>query len=455
MMLGPMKKKMITTGVIAFLIPTIVIGVMFGMYAKNKKTEIAELKVKAETQMAYVLAGDLPVNHIMSENDVTLVEAKKETLPSDAYLATEILDKNGNPTKDKKGNILYNYDKSFVGRKLKSATGARTILSDALFLQDSDNVSVDLRSREFNMISLPSNLVEGDFIDIRILFPTGEDYLVVAGKEIMSTGANAESNSIFLELNEEEIVRVSSAVIESYIADGINVYATKYVNPTEQLYKYVNVDYVAKYNDAVKKLQELYKENVEVTDETTARPMVDASGDPVLDENGNQMYTEATTKVEEKVPTEDELDLAEIVREAGCQMTEDDAKAIREAKAKKDNELLKFYENKTEVYSKALTPNYPVRPEVAKMLAENPNLMDEIRAKYADIEKLEAQRANLINTSTRTIDEMTGLEVEDPSKTSKVAQNLTKEIEAQRADRKEYLQTLIREAAISNANSAE
>ena len=202
MMLGPMKKKMITTGVIAFLIPTIVIGVMFGMYAKNKKAEIAKLKVKAETQMAYVLADDLPVNHIMSENDVTLVEAKKETLPSDAYLATEILDKNGNPTKDKKGNILYNYDKSFVGRKLKSATGARTILSDALFLQDSDNVSVDLRSREFNMISLPSNLVEGDFIDIRILFPTGEDYLVVAGKEIMSTGANAESNSIFLELNE-------------------------------------------------------------------------------------------------------------------------------------------------------------------------------------------------------------------------------------------------------------
>ena len=451
MMLGPMKKKMITTGVIAFLIPTIVIGVMFGLYAKQKKNEIADLKVKAETQMAYVLADDLPVNHIMSENDVTLVEAKKETLPVDAYLATEILDRNGNPTKDKSGNILYNYDKSFVGRKLKSATSARTIVSDSLFLQDSDNVSVDLRSREFNMISLPSNLVEGDFIDIRILFPTGEDYLVVAGKEITGTGANAESNSIFLELNEEEIVRVSSAVIESYIADGINVYATKYVNPTEQLYKYVNVDYVAKYDNAVKKLQELYTESVDVTDDSSVKPILDESGDPVLDSNGNPMYTEPTTKSEEKVPTEDELDLAEIVREAGCQMTEEDARAIRTAKAEKDEELLKFYTNKTEIYSKALTPNYPVRPEVAKMLAENPNLMDEIKAKYADIEKLEAQRANLTDTSTKTIDDMTGLEVEDPSKTAKVAEKLTKEIEAQRADRKEYLQTLIREAAISSA----
>ena len=301
------------------------------------------------------------------------------------------------------------------------------------------------------MISLPSNLVEGDFIDIRILFPTGEDYLVVAGKEITGTGANAESNSIFLELNEEEIVRVSSAVIESYIADGINVYATKYVNPTEQLYKYVNVDYVAKYDDAVKKLQELYKESVDVTDDSSVKPILDESGDPVLDSNGNPMYTEPTTRTEEKVPTEDELDLAEIVREAGCQMTEEDARAIRTAKAEKDEELLKFYTNKTEIYSKALTPNYPVRPEVSKMLAENPNLMDEIKAKYADIEKLEAQRANLTDTSTKTIDDMTGLEVEDPSKTAKVAEKLTKEIEAQRADRKEYLQTLIREAAISSA----
>ncbi len=439
MMLGPMKKKMITTGVIAFLIPTIVIGVIFGLYAKNKKTEIAELRVKAETQMAYVLAEDLPVNHIMSESDVTLVEAKKETLPNDAYIATPILDKNGNAVTDKAGNIQYNYDKAFVGRKLKSATSARTIISDALFLQDSDNLSVDLRSREFNMISLPSTLVEGDYIDIRILYPTGEDYLVVAGKEVVGTGANADSNSIFLELDEEEIVRMSSAIIESYIADGINVYATKYINPDEQLNEYVHVDYVAKYDDAVKKLQELYTTTVEI--DTT--PKFDESGDPIIDETTSG----ETTKVE--VPTEKELDASEILANVNCNMTIDDVEAIRTAKENNDEDLLSYYKNKTEIYSKALTPNYPVRPEVAKLLAQNPNIIEEIKVKYANIDKLEEERANLNDTSIRVLDPMTGLETEDSGRLSKVNENITKEIQSQRADRKEYLQTLIREAALA------
>ena len=439
MMLGPMKKKMITTGVIAFLIPTIVIGVIFGLYAKNKKTEIAELRVKAETQMAYVLAEDLPVNHIMSESDVTLVEAKKETLPNDAYIATPILDKNGNAVTDKAGNIQYNYDKAFVGRKLKSATSARTIISDALFLQDSDNLSVDLRSREFNMISLPSTLVEGDYIDIRILYPPGEDYLVVAGKEVVGTGANADSNSIFLELDEEEIVRMSSAIIESYIADGINVYATKYINPDEQLNEYVHVDYVAKYDDAVKKLQELYTTTVEI--DTT--PKFDESGDPIIDETTSG----ETTKVE--VPTEKELDASEILANVNCNMTIDDVEAIRTAKENNDEDLLSYYKNKTEIYSKALTPNYPVRPEVAKLLAQNPNIIEEIKVKYANIDKLEEERANLNDTSIRVLDPMTGLETEDSGRLSKVNENITKEIQSQRADRKEYLQTLIREAALA------
>lgn len=439
MMLGPMKKKMITTGVIAFLIPTIVIGVIFGLYAKNKKTEIAELRVKAETQMAYVLAEDLPVNHIMSESDVTLVEAKKETLPNDAYIATPILDKNGNAVTDKAGNIQYNYDKAFVGRKLKSATSARTIISDALFLQDSDNLSVDLRSREFNMISLPSTLVEGDYIDIRILYPTGEDYLVVAGKEVVGTGANADSNSIFLELDEEEIVRMSSAIIESYIADGINVYATKYINPDEQLNEYVHVDYVAKYDDAVKKLQELYTTTVEI--DTT--PKFDESGDPIIDETTSG----ETTKVE--VPTEKELDASEILANVNCNMTIDDVEAIRTAKENNDEDLLSYYKNKTEIYSKALTPNYLVRPEVAKLLAQNPNIIEEIKVKYANIDKLEEERANLNDTSIRVLDPMTGLETEDSGRLSKVNENITKEIQSQRADRKEYLQTLIREAALA------
>lgn len=417
MMIGPMKKKMITTGVIAFLVPTIIIGALFGAYAKRKKEEIAALELKAESQMAYVFSGDFAVNHVVSMNDVALVETKSETAPVDAYLQGDL---------------------SFIGRKLKVAVNTRTIVMNSLFLKDEDEVSVDLRSREFNMISLPSNLKEGDFIDIRILYPTGEDYLVVAGKEIMSTGALADSNSIFLELNEEEILRVSGAIIESYIADGINLYATKYVNPVEQLYEYVSVDYVEKYNNAVEILQERYKEIIET----------EVSGDPIYNESGDlEGYKVVKTK-EEKVPAESDLDLDEIVSLCDCQMNKEDARAIRSAKEKNDTALLGAYANKTDVYSKALTPNYPVRPEVAKLLAQNPNIVEEIRQKYGTtLDLLEKQRENLNDTNYKTYDEMTGLYIEDDSKLSKIQMEIDNEIQAQKSDRKQYLQNLIRGTA--------
>ena len=53
------------------------------------------------------------------------------------------------------------------------------------------------------------------------------------------------------------------------------------------------------------------------------------------------------------------------------------------------------------------------------------------------------------DTSIRVLDPMTGLETEDSGRLSKVNENITKEIQSQRADRKEYLQTLIREAALA------
>ena len=67
MMLGPMKKRMVTTGVIAFIIPTIIAVGVFMAYSKKKNEEIAELKIKAATVEKYIATGDLPIGHIKSQ----------------------------------------------------------------------------------------------------------------------------------------------------------------------------------------------------------------------------------------------------------------------------------------------------------------------------------------------------------------------------------------------------
>ena len=210
MMIGPMKKKMITVGVVSFILPTVLLVVFFGMYSSSKKAEIETLKKETAVVMRYVFSGDMPVDHVITTKDIKVVGVKEMSAPQDSF-------------DDASANLI-------VGRKLKIPAFNKTIITENMFYKEEDNVTTDTRKKEFNMINLPSDLVEGDYIDIRILFPTGEDYLVVVGKEVKQMGTNAESNSIFLELTEEEMVKLSGAIIESYISDSVNLYAVKYVN---------------------------------------------------------------------------------------------------------------------------------------------------------------------------------------------------------------------------------
>ncbi len=436
MMLGPMKKKVITAAIVAFLIPTIVLGVVFKIYASKKQEEIEELKVQAQIERAYVFSGDFPIDHVIGSGDIKVVDVKSQSLPENAYL----------------------YDASeeglteIIGKKLKIPVEDKTIVVDTMFFQEDDYVAIDLRSKEFNMITLPSDLEVGDYIDIRLLFPNGEDYLVVAGKEVMRTGTNVDSNSIVLDLDEEEIVRLSSAIIETYMLEAANLYATKYVNPYQQLFDEKNVDYVAKYNDAVELLKEQYTEITEELVSGERRPIMNEDGTPVLDESGNQMYSdpEDETVEIEKVPTEDELDIVEIASTAG--ITVDDAEAIRDAIKENDTKLLEYYENILVVTRTQLEENYPVKPEVAALIASNPNIIDDLKARY-NIEELTLQRENLQDLPTYTEDPYTG-EITETEWLNRVKSEIENEIQAQKTDRKVYLQNLINSSYVSSGSES-
>ena len=221
MMMGPMKKKMVTVGVISFLLPTVIAGVFFMKYRSDKEAEIAALAEETAVVQKYVFSGDFPVNHIIGKDDIKLVGVKEASSPLDAYSIA--------PTND-----LESILGSPIGRKLKIPVFDKTIVTESMFYTEDDIVNRDDRKKEFNMITLPSDLVEGDYIDIRMIHPTGQDYLVVSAKEVLQLGINAETNTVFLELNEEELIRLSAAIIESYIQDSIHIYAVKYVNSNQQ-----------------------------------------------------------------------------------------------------------------------------------------------------------------------------------------------------------------------------
>ena len=92
---------------------------------------------------------------------------------------------------------------------------------------DSNNMNSTYRIVEYSMIMLPTELQKGDTIDIRISYPNGQDFVVAAKKVVEKT----DSTSIWLKLKEDELLKMNSAIIESYSVEGAKLYAVNYTQP--------------------------------------------------------------------------------------------------------------------------------------------------------------------------------------------------------------------------------
>lgn len=107
---------------------------------------------------------------------------------------------------------------------------AGTVLSNSMLTTTDSKLTKDLREQEYNMITLPTQLATGDYIDIRLQLPDGGDYIVVSKKYVQK----ADATTVWLNMNEEEILVMSNAIVEYYIMTGSKLYATKYTEPGTQ-----------------------------------------------------------------------------------------------------------------------------------------------------------------------------------------------------------------------------
>ena len=89
----------------------------------------------------------------------------------------------------------------------------------------------DVREQELNTILMPSDLVEGQFVDIRIMFPNGTDYIVLAGKQVNKISGQ----TLWFSLKEDERLILNSAIVDSFLNEGTKLYATTYSDPEAQV----------------------------------------------------------------------------------------------------------------------------------------------------------------------------------------------------------------------------
>jgi len=117
-----------------------------------------------------------------------------------------------------------------MGKKIK--TDLKAGLPIMKYMLEDELVNDDIRNVEFNTLLLQSNIKKNDFIDVRIRFPNGEDYIVLTKKHV--SDIYLPTNTIWLNLGQKEIMTLSSATVDAYLREGTKLYVVKYVDPQVQ-----------------------------------------------------------------------------------------------------------------------------------------------------------------------------------------------------------------------------
>lgn len=95
-----------------------------------------------------------------------------------------------------------------------------------------EDITKDLREQEFNMLLLHSNLKKDKYLDVRIGYANGDDYIVLSKKKVRNI--DLTKNIVWLWLDEEEIMTINSAIVDAYLNKGTKLYIVTYVEPNIQ-----------------------------------------------------------------------------------------------------------------------------------------------------------------------------------------------------------------------------
>ena len=209
-------RYLITIGVYIFMILIcIIISFLILKQIKNKY-EIDIVNVKEQMQsnkiFAYEAINDIPSGHIITKENLNYTEIYSSQ-ESNYYIKEE-----------------------HIGMVSKIDIRKGTYILEDMVVED---MSIDgLREIEYDILFTNTNLNESDYVDIRILFPNGEDLIVLSKKDIKSF--NSETGKCFFWLSEREILDMAGAVVDTYLFPGSKIYTTKYLEPTIQQASAIN-----------------------------------------------------------------------------------------------------------------------------------------------------------------------------------------------------------------------
>ena len=229
MAVNPMQRRARNSFLLGFLLALIIsVCVVVILLAKIRSLNEAKELLESKQRKVLVATSDLK-----SGDEVTMDSFKMETVQT-TMDTTQIVSSDDFEFMDENGEIIEKYDQNGnpMTKKIvmKIDVPANSMVTKDMIVEDGEQTKDDQRIQEYNMIILPSELKNGEYVDIRIRFPKGQDYIILAKKKIIQ----CTSDTIWIKLSEEEILSLGNAIVESYTAEGTKLYATTYSEPGMQ-----------------------------------------------------------------------------------------------------------------------------------------------------------------------------------------------------------------------------
>ena len=175
-----------------------------------------------------------------------------------------------------------------------------TVLTPEMISKDGKQETSDVRLQEYNMVILPTYLSAGDYIDIRLRLPSGEDYIVISKKQVEDTN----EDTVWVKVSEDEILTMSNAIVEAYIMKGSLLYATTYSDAGMQQQStptYVARNSVINLMNADPNIADTARKALAARYTETARAQRD-----VINQATNNYSDDALSNVEESLEEENE-----------------------------------------------------------------------------------------------------------------------------------------------------
>lgn len=121
-------------------------------------------------------------------------------------------------------------EEQLIGKSLKINALAGTLVT-AEMVHEQGGLDPSLRKEEAQYIRLPLRIKPRDIVDIRIVFPNGEDYIVLSKKRLDDVDTSNQLS--YFTVSEQERGLLQSALVDAY-TNKAELYAIQYVEPELQ-----------------------------------------------------------------------------------------------------------------------------------------------------------------------------------------------------------------------------